>query len=57
MSLTIRKAHRLRTIINYDKVLVMSAGELVEIGKPADLILDSHSKFHALCQAVSRVCC
>ncbi|KAJ3223083.1 hypothetical protein HK099_001564 [Clydaea vesicula] len=31
-------AHRLNTIIDYDKVLVFEAGELVEIGSPSELL-------------------
>ncbi|KAJ9364504.1 hypothetical protein DTO280E4_1750 [Paecilomyces variotii] len=31
-------AHRLRTIIDYDCVIVMGSGEILEIGSPADLI-------------------
>ncbi|KAJ6782302.1 hypothetical protein PWT90_00625 [Aphanocladium album] len=30
-------AHRLRTIIDYDSVVVMSAGKVVEFGSPSDL--------------------
>lgn len=30
-------AHRLRTIVDYDKVVVLSAGQVVEIGSPAEL--------------------
>lgn len=45
-------AHRLRTVIGYDKVIVMSEGCLVETGRPADLLKDPASRFHGLCQAV-----
>ncbi|KAL4891593.1 P-loop containing nucleoside triphosphate hydrolase protein [Aspergillus ambiguus] len=31
-------AHRLRTIMDYDRVLVMADGEIIENGSPADLI-------------------
>lgn len=30
-------AHRLRTIVDYDKVVVLSAGQVIEVGSPADL--------------------
>ncbi|KAK1829196.1 hypothetical protein QBC39DRAFT_137948 [Podospora conica] len=30
-------AHRLRTIVDYDKVVVMGAGRVVEVGAPAEL--------------------
>jgi ABC-type multidrug transport system fused ATPase/permease subunit len=32
-------AHRLNTIADYDRVIVMSAGEIAEIGPPYELIL------------------
>ena len=31
-------AHRLNTIANYDKVLVMERGEIIEEGSPIELI-------------------
>ncbi|KAK7752980.1 hypothetical protein SLS62_005139 [Diatrype stigma] len=31
-------AHRLRTIMDYDRVIVMEEGRIIEIGTPADLI-------------------
>ncbi|KAL1968343.1 hypothetical protein VTN77DRAFT_1872 [Rasamsonia byssochlamydoides] len=31
-------AHRLRTIMDYDRVIVMGGGEILEIGSPAELI-------------------
>ena len=30
-------AHRLRTIADYDKVVVLSAGRVIEVGSPAEL--------------------
>lgn len=49
---TLFSAHRLRTIIGYDRVLVMSQGKLVEQGRPLDLMRDTQSRFHALGNAV-----
>lgn len=31
-------AHRLRTIVDYDRVIVMGGGEILEMGSPAELI-------------------
>lgn len=50
---SVDSAHRLRTIINYDKVIVMSAGRLVEEGSPVHLMRDPDSHFYALSRAVS----
>ena len=33
-------AHRMNTIINSDKVLILSFGELVEFGSPQELMMD-----------------
>ncbi|CAE7211925.1 unnamed protein product [Rhizoctonia solani] len=44
-------AHRLRTIIDYDKVLVMDQGRIAEYDEPSVLLADPSSKFHALCKA------
>ncbi|KAH7198229.1 P-loop containing nucleoside triphosphate hydrolase protein [Fusarium flagelliforme] len=45
--------HRLNTIIDFDRVIVMEKGCVVEIGKPKDL-LASNSKFKALWSARPR---
>ncbi|KAG8716045.1 hypothetical protein FRC11_010771 [Ceratobasidium sp. 423] len=44
-------AHRLRTIIDYDKVLVMDQGHIAEYDEPSVLLADTSSKFYALCKA------
>ena len=33
-------AHRLKTIVDYDKVIVMERGRVVELGSPWDLLRD-----------------
>ena len=38
-------AHRLNTIINNDRVLVLSHGEVAEFGVPAELAADKQSHF------------
>jgi ABC-type multidrug transport system fused ATPase/permease subunit len=46
---TITIAHRLQTIIDYDKVLVLDKGEVVEYGDPWDLLQDK-GMFHGMCE-------
>ena len=41
-------AHRIDTIIDYDRVLVFSRGQIVEEGKPKELIKNSSSSFRNL---------
>jgi ABC-type multidrug transport system fused ATPase/permease subunit len=47
---TITIAHRLQTIIDYDKVLVLDKGEIVEFGDPFDLVSKSDGVFHGMCE-------
>ncbi|KAF4589649.1 ATP-dependent bile acid permease [Ophiocordyceps camponoti-floridani] len=42
-------AHRLQTIVDYDRVLVLDRGQVVEFGHPWDLIADEEGSFHAMC--------
>ncbi|CEL57922.1 ATP-dependent bile acid permease OS=Saccharomyces cerevisiae (strain ATCC 204508 / S288c) GN=YBT1 PE=1 SV=2 [Rhizoctonia solani AG-1 IB] len=44
-------AHRLRTIIDYDKVLVMDQGHIAEYDEPSVLLASPSSKFYGLCKA------
>lgn len=43
-------AHRLRSIIDYDKILVMDAGKVVEYDDPYVLIADKSTLFHSMCE-------
>ncbi|KAH6566012.1 hypothetical protein BASA60_009663 [Batrachochytrium salamandrivorans] len=44
-------AHRLRTIIDYDKVLVLDQGKVLEYGSPIDLIENSSvAAFRKMCE-------
>jgi ABC-type multidrug transport system fused ATPase/permease subunit len=47
---TITIAHRLQTIIDYDKVLVLDKGEIVEFGDPFDLVSRPEGVFHGMCE-------
>merc|ERR1711988_792259 len=45
---TFTVAHRLDTILDSDRVLVLDAGQVVEFGSPDDLAADSTSAFAKL---------
>lgn len=42
-------AHRLRTVIDYDKILVLDKGEVKEFGTPLDLI-EAGGQFRSMCE-------
>jgi ABC-type multidrug transport system fused ATPase/permease subunit len=41
-------AHRLESVMEYDKVLVLGAGEILEYGAPSELLKDKHGSFYAM---------
>jgi ABC-type multidrug transport system fused ATPase/permease subunit len=43
-------AHRLRTIINFDRVCVMSKGQIIELGPPK-LLWQQGNLFRDMCNA------
>ncbi|KAI0066796.1 multidrug resistance-associated ABC transporter [Artomyces pyxidatus] len=47
-------AHRLRTVIDYNRVMLLDEGRIVEFDSPATLLSDSNSKFYALCKATGK---
>ncbi|GBE83948.1 hypothetical protein SCP_0510070 [Sparassis crispa] len=47
-------AHRLRTVIDYDKIMLPEEGRIVEFDKPAVLLADPDSKFCSLCKATGK---
>jgi len=46
---TITIAHRLQTIIDYDKVLILDKGEVIEYGGPWELIQKEKGFFKGMC--------
>ena len=52
---TITIAHRLQTIIDYDKVLVLDHGSVVEFGDPWDLIRKDGGSFRAMCETTGEI--
>ena len=47
-STVITVAHRIKTIINYDKILVLDGGIVKEFDSPSNLIKNEDSLFHQL---------
>ncbi|EKM77362.1 hypothetical protein AGABI1DRAFT_130448 [Agaricus bisporus var. burnettii JB137-S8] len=47
-------AHRLRTVIDYDRVMLLEDGRIIEFDKPTTLLSDNTSKFHSLCKATGK---
>merc|ERR1711991_1195955 len=47
-------AHRLHTVIDFDSIMVVDAGELVEYGSPSELLADPDSVFSSLVDATGR---
>ncbi|CAL1716627.1 unnamed protein product [Somion occarium] len=41
-------AHRLHTVMDVDRIIVLSAGRLIECGRPEDLLTDANSAFYAM---------
>ncbi|XP_040570074.1 multidrug resistance-associated protein 1 [Lepeophtheirus salmonis] len=48
-STVITIAHRLNTIMDYSKILVLKNGERVEYGTVAELLADKKSQFYSMC--------
>ncbi|KAF9450628.1 ABC transporter-like protein, partial [Macrolepiota fuliginosa MF-IS2] len=47
-------AHRLRTVIDYDRVMLLEDGRIAEFDKPSVLLSDPSSKFYLLCKATGK---
>ena len=47
-STVIKIAHRLENILDYDKVVVLDKGQMVEVGRPSVLKVNKDSKFYQL---------
>ena len=44
-------AHRIKTIISYDKILVLDNGKTIEFDSPENLLNDKNSLFYKLHQS------
>ncbi|KAH7973399.1 hypothetical protein HPB49_000667 [Dermacentor silvarum] len=47
-STVITIAHRLNTILDSDRIVVMADGEVIEMGPPNDLLADSSTEFYSM---------
>ncbi|KAH9169799.1 ATP-binding cassette transporter [Lactarius sanguifluus] len=47
-------AHRLRTVIDCNRVMLLEEGRIVEFDSPTVLLSDPNSKFYSLCKATGR---
>ena len=47
-------AHRLRTVIDYNRVMLLEDGKIVEFDTPGSLLANRDSKFYALCKATGK---
>jgi ABC-type multidrug transport system fused ATPase/permease subunit len=47
-STVITVAHRIGTVLGYDRVFCFEAGSIVEVGEPSKLMADESSRFYAL---------
>lgn len=45
-------AHRLKSLLDFDRVVVLDSGRLVENGAPRELLDDESSAFRALYSAI-----
>ncbi|KAJ7265915.1 P-loop containing nucleoside triphosphate hydrolase protein [Mycena haematopus] len=44
-------AHRIRSVVTYDKIMVLDQGKIAEFDRPGTLLANPSSKFYALCKA------
>ncbi|XP_042908219.1 multidrug resistance-associated protein 1-like [Parasteatoda tepidariorum] len=43
-------AHRLNTVLDYDKIVVMENGTILEVGNPSTLLQDTGTRFYEMCE-------
>lgn len=48
-------AHRLESVIGFDKVLVLDAGRILEFDTPRKLLESTESRFYELCEATGNL--
>lgn len=48
-------AHRLNTVLDYDRIMVLDAGRVSELGKPADLLKDTKGAFYSMAKEANLI--
>jgi ABC-type multidrug transport system fused ATPase/permease subunit len=43
-------AHRLNTVLDYDQIVVLAAGQIQEYDTPHNLLSDKDSQFYSMCK-------
>uniref|UniRef100_A0A9J7XR66 ATP-binding cassette sub-family C member 5 n=1 Tax=Cyprinus carpio carpio TaxID=630221 RepID=A0A9J7XR66_CYPCA len=46
-------AHRLNTVLNCDRIMVLDQGQILEFDTPSNLLADENSRFRAMMEAIS----
>lgn len=54
-STVITIAHRLNTVLDSDRIVVMADGEVIEMGPPNDLLADSSTEFYSMAREAGLV--
>lgn len=44
-------AHRLKTVLDYDRIMVLDSGEIVEFNAPNELLRKPGGSFRDMCRA------
>jgi len=50
-STTITIAHRLRSVVDYDRIVVLDQGEVKEFGTPYELLENKNGHFYSMCES------
>ncbi|XP_059168823.1 multidrug resistance-associated protein 1-like [Physella acuta] len=48
-------AHRIHTVMDYDRIIVLGQGKIIEVDSPSNLLQNSSSKFYSLAQCYDTI--
>lgn len=48
-------AHRINTIIDYDRIVLLDHGEIKEVGHPYKLLVDKEGLFYSMCKGTGEL--